>query len=95
MRIRMCNIIHFVVAKMIEQKICSYYGTARQKIRTDSGIFLLLCFDLHPRTDRAQDSNLDLPEVNIIRLPLPLDEHDFVFRQISRKQKFVVSFVSS
>ena len=49
--------------------------------KTDTGfvsLFVLYFCWSSSKSDRAQDLNLDLPEVNINRLPLPLDEHDFV-----------------
>ena len=48
-------------------------------------------FLFHSKFYRAQDSNLDLLEINVIQLSLPLDEHDFSFDEIAEKFFFVES----
>ena len=45
----------------------------------------VLIFLFHSKFYRAQDSNLDLLEINVIQLSLPLDEHDFSFDEIAEK----------
>ena len=45
-------------------------------------------FLFHSKFYRAQDSNLDLLEINVIQLSLPLDEHDFSFDEIAEKKIF-------
>ena len=48
-------------------------------------------FLFHSKFYRAQDSNLDLLEINVIQLSLPLDEHDFSFDEIAEKIFFIES----
>ena len=50
-------------------------------------------FLFHSKFYRAQDSNLDLLEINVIQLSLPLDEHDFSFDEIAEKIFFLLNQV--
>ena len=53
-------------------------------------LFVLTEFNFlfHSKFYRAQDSNLDLLEINVIQLSLPLDEHDFFFDEIAEERIF-------